>query len=74
MEKIEKNVPIKKAKFTRWAKLAEDMRTGDSVLVATQNDSTGLMIALKIRGKKVRRQKENDAGNVRVHVVSEVSK
>lgn len=59
---IEKNVPVSSGPTTRWSKLAADMTAGDSVLVKNVNEFTGLIYALKKRGKKTRRQLVDNTG------------
>ena len=74
MYKIEKGVPTREGKMTRWAGLAEDMIVGDSIVVADRSEATGLIWALKKRGKTVKTSKEEvgKGGKVRVFCTGEV--
>jgi len=68
MYKIQKDISPLHGARTRWAVIASDMVAGDSVLVGSPNEATGLKVALKRLGKKTRSQKETDekGGPVRV--------
>ena len=65
--KIETGIkPKARPSGTRWADLADNMSAGTSVLLenATANDVAGLRVALKVRGKKVKTEKEGSGYRV----------
>ena len=68
MYKIEKNIPLKSRK-TRWSDIATEMKEGDSIVLTSDNDATGLRWALKRRGKSVITRTESEG--IRVYCTGE---
>lgn len=61
---IESNVPLPKVKRTKWARLAEKMGVGDSVLLDGNKQANCLYVALIRQGYSVRMARDN--GGIRV--------
>lgn len=74
MYKIEKGIKPRGIKLTRWALQAEKMVEGDSLVVANRNEATGLIWALKKRGKTHLSEKVTEDKNspIRVFCMGEV--
>ena len=61
MYKIEKNIPIyENAKYGKWKTLASDMEIGDSVLLNSQAEVSGLYYAFDRTGGKMIQRKTDD--------------
>lgn len=68
--KIEKNIPIPGTGVTgKWKELALNMSVGDSVLVDSQKEATGLTLALrKQNGKAMQRTMRRADGGTELRV------
>ena len=61
MHKIEKNIPTyDNARYGKWKRLASDMGIGDSVLLNSQAEVSGLYRAFDRTGRKMVQRKTDD--------------
>jgi len=61
MHKIEKNIPIcEDGRYGKWKRLASDMGIGDSVLLNSQAEVSGLYYAFDSAGCKMVQRKTDD--------------
>lgn len=61
---IESNIPLPRAKQTKWVRIAQKMDVGDSVLLDSNKQANCLYVALIRLGHSVRMARDN--GGIRV--------